>query len=180
MRGDRRKKPSVSICAGLVLGLSWVAVTGIGCRTQGPDVGRVRPKVFDPGEGPVNSIRLFTSHVLFNLDGEPGPDAFKARVYAVRDSVPKPVPFTEGTLEIIIFDEASNRDQQDPPRQVWSFSGLILDRHRIQTSIGYSYDFTLEIDKSKPLPDKVSVVAKFTQPDGVLIFAKPVSITVEP
>jgi len=83
-------------------------------------------------------------------------------------------------LEIIIFDEASNRDQQDPPRQVWSFSGLVLDRHRIQTSIGYSYDFTLEIDKSKPLPGKVSVVAKFTQPDGVLIFAKPVSITVEP
>ena len=55
-----------------------------------------------------------------------------------------------------------------------------MDRHRIQTSIGYSYDFTLEIDKSKPLPGKVSVVAKFTQPDGVLIFAKPVSITVEP
>ena len=83
-------------------------------------------------------------------------------------------------MEIIIFDEASNRDQQDPPRQVWSFSGLVLDRHRIQTSIGYSYDFTLEIDKSKPLPGKVSVGAKFTQPDGVLIFAKPVSITVEP
>jgi hypothetical protein len=180
MCGDRRKKPSVSICAGLVLGLSWLALTGIGCRTQGSDVGRVRPKVFDPGEGPINSIRLFTSPVLFNLDGEPGPDAFKARVYAVRDSAPKPVPFTKGTLEIIIFDEASNRDQQDPPRQVWSFSGADLNRHRLQTSIGFSYDFTLEIDKSKPLPDKVSVVAKFTPPDGGSIFAKPVSITVEP
>ena len=175
MCGDRRKKPSVSFCAGLVLGLSWIAVTGIGCQTQGSDVGRFRPKVFDPGEGPVNSIRLFII-----LDGEPGPDAFKARVYALRDSVPKPVPFTEGTLEIIIFDEASNRDQQDPPRQVWSFSGLVLDRHRIQTSLGYSYDFTLEIDKSKPLPGKVSIQAKFTHPDGVSIFAKPVSITVEP
>ncbi|MDP7177000.1 MAG: hypothetical protein QF749_01800 [Verrucomicrobiota bacterium] len=164
----------------MVLGLSWLALTGIGCRTQGSDVGRVRPKVFDPGEGPINSIRLFTSPVLFNLDGEPGPDAFKARVYAVRDSAPKPVPFTKGTLEIIIFDEASNRDQQDPPRQVWSFSGADLNRHRLQTSIGFSYDFTLEIDKSKPLPDKVSVVAKFTPPDGGSIFAKPVSITVEP
>jgi hypothetical protein len=55
-----------------------------------------------------------------------------------------------------------------------------LNRHRLQTSIGFSYDFTLEIDKSKPLPDKVSVVAKFTPPDGGSIFAKPVSITVEP
>ena len=180
MCGDRRKKPSVSICAGLLLCLSWIAVTSIGCQTQESDVGRFRPKVFDPDEGPVNSIRLFTSPVLFNLDGEPGPDAFKARVYAVRDSVPKPVQFTKGTLEIIIFDETSNRDQQDPPRQVWSFSGLVLDRHRIQTSLGYSYDFTLEIDKSKPLPGKVSIQAKFTHPDGVSIFAKPVSITVEP
>jgi hypothetical protein len=175
MCGDRRKKPSVSICAGLVLGLSWIAVTGIGCQTQGSDVGRFRPKVFDPGEGPVNSIRLFII-----LDGEPGPDAFKARVYALRDSVPKPVPFTDGTLEIIIFDEASNRDQQDPPRQVWSFSGADLNRHRLQTIIGFSYDFPLKIDKAKPLPGKVSVVAKFTPPDGGSIFAKPVSITVEP
>ena len=104
MCGDRRKKPSVSICAGLLLGLSWIAVTSIGCQTQESDVGRFRPKVFDPGEGPVNSIRLLTSPVLFNLDEEPGPDAFKARVYAVRDSVPEPVQFTKGTLEIIIFD----------------------------------------------------------------------------
>ena len=180
MCGDRRKKPSASICAGLVLGLLWIAVTGIGCKTQGPDVGRVRSKVFDPGVGPVNSIRLLTSPVLFNLDEEPGPDAFKARVYAVRDSVPKPVLFTKGTLEIIIFDEALNRDQQDPPRQVWSFSGADLNRHRLQTSIGFGYDFTLKINKSKPLPGKVSVVAKFTPPDGGSIFAKAVSITVEP
>ncbi len=166
MCGDRRKKRSVSICAGLVLVLSWLALTGIGCRTQ--------------GEGPINSIRLFTSPVLFNLDGEPGPDAFKARVYAVRDSVPKPVPFTKGTLEIIIIDEALNRDQQNPPRQVWSFSGLVLNRHRIQTSIGYSYDFTLEIDKSKPLPAKVSVGAMYTPPSGSPVFAKRVRITVEP
>ena len=104
MFSDGRYKPSGSICSGLVICLSWIAATSVGCQTQGFDAGRVQPKVFDPGEGPVNSIRLFTSPVLFNLDGEPGLDAFKARVYAVRDSVPKPVPFTEGTLEIIIFE----------------------------------------------------------------------------
>ena len=136
--------------------------------------------MFNPGKGPVNSIRLFTLPVLFNLDGEPGPDAFKARVYAIRDSAPKPVPITEGALEIIIFDGASNLNQQVSPRQSWSFSGADLDRYRIQTSIGFSYDFTLEIDKSKPLPSKVSIGAKFTLPDGTSIFARPVSISVEP
>jgi len=180
MCSDRRKKPSITICAGLILALSWLAVASIGCQTQTSDVNRVQPRVFDPGDRPINSIGLFTSPVLFNLDGKPGPEAFKARIYAIRDSAPKPVPFTKGTLEIIIFDEVSNRDQQDPPRQVWSFSGADLNLYRLQTSIGFHYDFTLEIDKSKPLSSKVSIAAKFTPPDGVSIFAKPVSISVEP
>ena len=118
--------------------------------------------------------------MLFNLDGEPGPDAFKARVYAIRDSAPKPVPITDGTLEIIFFDGVSNSNQQVSPRQSWSFSGADLDRYRIQTSIGFQYDFTLEIDQSKPLPGKVSIQAKFTPLDGASIFAKPVSISVKP
>ena len=178
MCGDRRKRPSVCIRIGLVLCMAWVGFTGVGCRTEIP--GRPKAKAFNPGKGPVNSIRLFTLPVLFNLDGEPGPDAFKARVYAIRDSAPKPVPITEGALEIIIFDGASNLNQQVSPRQSWSFSGADLDRYRIQTSIGFSYDFTLEIDKSKPLPSKVSIGAKFTLPDGTSIFARPVSISVEP
>ncbi|MBC8243901.1 MAG: hypothetical protein H8E20_05870 [Verrucomicrobia bacterium] len=158
--------------------MAWVGFTGVGCRTEIP--GRPKAKAFNPGKGSVNSIRLFTLPMLFNLDGEPGPDAFKARVYAIRDSAPKPVPITDGTLEIIFFDEVSDRNQQVSPRQSWSFSGRALDRYRVQTSIGFHYDFTLEIDKAKPLPGKVSIQAKFTPLDGASIFAKPVSISVKP
>ena len=178
MCGDRRKRPSVCIRIGLVLCMAWVGFTGVGCRTEIP--GRPKAKAFSPGKGPVNSIRLFTLPMLFNLDGEPGPDAFKARVYAIRDSAPKPVPITKGTLEIIFFDGGLNSNQQVSPRQSWSFSGADLDRYRIQTSIGFHYDFTLEIDQSKPLPGKVSIQAKFTPLDGTSIFAKPVSISVKP
>ena len=178
MCGDRRKRPSVCIRIGLVLCMAWVGFTGVGCRTEIP--GRPKAKTFNPGKGPSNSIRLFTLPMLFNLDGEPGPDAFKARVYAIRDSAPKPVPITDGTLEIIFFDGGSNRNQQVSPRQSWSFSGSDLDRYRVQTSIGFHYDFTLEIDQSKPLPGKVSIQAKFTPLDGTSIFAKPVSISVKP
>ena len=178
MCGDRRKRPSVCIRIGLVLCMAWVGFTGVGCRTEIP--GRPKAKAFNPGKGPVNSIGLFTLPMLFNLDGEPGPDAFKARVYAIRDSAPKPVPITDGTLEIIFFDGGSNRNQQVSPRQSWSFSGSDLDRYRVQTSIGFHYDFTLEIDQSKPLPGKVSIQAKFTSLDGASIFAKPVSISVKP
>ena len=178
MCGDRRKRPSVCIRIGLVLCMAWVGFTGVGCRTEIP--GRPKAKAFNPGKGPVNSIRLFTLPMLFNLDEEPGPDAFKARVYAIRDSAPKPVPITHGTLEIIFFDGGSNRNQQVSPRQSWSFSGADLDSYRVQTSIGFHYDFTLEIDQSKPLPGKVSIQAKFTPLDGASIFAKPVSISVKP
>ena len=158
--------------------MAWVGFTVVGCRTEIP--GRPKATAFNPGKGPVNSIRLFTLPMLFNLDGEPGPDAFKARVYAIRDSAPKPVPITGGTLEIIFFDGVSNRNQQVSPRQSWSFSGADLDRYRVQTSIGFHYDFTLEIDQSKPLPGKVAIQAKFTSLDGASIFAKPVSISVKP
>jgi hypothetical protein len=180
MFDDRPQKPSLGTYAALVVGLSWVTVVVIGCQTQGPDGDQVRPKVFGSGEGPINSIRLFTSPTLLNLDGEPGLDAFTARVYALRDTVPKPVPFTKGRLEILFFDESSNRDPKDLPRQIWSFSGLLLNQHRIQTSIGYSYDFALEIDEFKPLPAKVSVGARYTPTSGPPVFAKRVSIKVEP
>ena len=101
MCGDRRKRPSVCILIGLVLCMVWVGFTGVGCRTEIP--GRPKAKAFNPGKGPVNSIRLFTLPMLFNLDGEPGPDAFKARVYAIRDSAPKPVPITHGTLKLFFL-----------------------------------------------------------------------------
>ena len=116
----------------------------------------------------------------FNLDREPGPAAFKARFYAISDSALKPVPITIGTIKITFFDPVSNRNPQVSPRQSWSFSGADLDRYRVQTSIGFHYDFTLEIDQSKPLPGKVSIQAKFTPLDGASIFAKPVSISVKP
>ena len=68
MCGDRRKRPSVCIRIGLVLCMAWVGFTGVGCRTEIP--GRSKAKAFNPGKGPVNSIRLWTLPMLFNLDGE--------------------------------------------------------------------------------------------------------------
>ena len=83
-------------------------------------------------------------------------------------------------MEIIIYDGDASRDQSLKPRQVWSFSGTDLPRYLRQTSIGFSYDFILKIDNSKPLPRKVSIGAKYTLPEGDSIFAKTVSIAVEP
>jgi len=117
---------------------------------------------------------------LFNLDEKPGPDGLKARIYALRNLTPKAVPISKGILEVIIYDGDSNRNQKDTPRQVWSYSGAVLDRQMIQTSIGYGYDFTLIIDKTTPLPSKLSVMARLTQNDGASISAKPVSISIEP
>ena len=180
MFSDGRCKPSVSICSGLVVCLVWIGITGVGCRTDGFDVNLGRIRAFNSEKKSVDSIRLFTSSALFNLDGEPGSDGFSARVFAVHNSIAKPIQITEGTLEIIIYDGDANRDRSLKPRQVWSFSGTDLPRYLRQTSIGFSYDFTLKIDNSKPLPGKVSIGAKYTSPEGVSIFAKTVSIAIEP
>ena len=89
-------------------------------------------------------------------------NGFSARVFAVHNSIPKPIQIAEGTLEIIIYDGDASRDQSLKPRQVWSFSGTDLPRYLRETSIGFGYDFILKIDRSKPLPGKVSIGAKYT------------------
>lgn len=180
MFSDGRCKPSVSICSGLVVCLVWIGITGVGCRTDGLDVNLGRIRAFNSEKKSVDSIRLFTSSVLFNLDGEPGPDGFSARVFAIHNGIAKPVKITNGTLEIIIYDGNATPDQLLNPRQVWSYSKTDLPRYLSQTSIGFSYDFTLKIDKSKPLPGKVSIGAKYTPLEGDSIFAKTVSIAIEP
>ena len=180
MFSDGRCKPSVSICSGLVVCLVWIGITGVGCRTDGLDVNLGRIRAFNSEKKSVDSIRLFTSSALFNLDGEPGSDGFSARVFAFHNGIAKPVKITNGTLEIIIYDGNATPDQSLNPRQVWSYSKTDLPRYLRQTSIGFSYDFTLKIDNSKPLPGKVSIGAKYTPPEGVSIFAKTVSIAIEP
>jgi hypothetical protein len=180
MFSDGRHKPSVLIYSGLVLCLMWVGVAGAGCRTDGTEAKRGRTRAFSSAGKSVDSILLFTSPVLFNLDGKPGPDGFSARVFAIHNGIAKPVKITNGTLEIIIYDGNATPDQSLNPRQVWSYSKTDLPRYLSQTSIGFSYDFTLKIDKSKPLPGKVSIGAKYTPPEGDAVFAKTVSIAIEP
>jgi hypothetical protein len=180
MFSDGSHKPSVSICSGVVICLVWIGIAGVGCRTDGLDVNLGGIRAFNSGKKSVDSIRLFTSSALFNIDGEPGSNGFSARLFAVHNGIAKPIQITEGTLEIIIYDGDASRDQSLKPRQVWSFSGTDLPRYLRQTSIGFSYDFTLKIDNSKPLPGKVSIGAKYTLPEGDSIFAKTVSIAIEP
>ena len=178
MSCDGRYKPSVSVFSGLVICLLWIGITGVGCQTDGLDVNRgIRP--FNSGKKAVDSIRLFTSTALFNLDGESHSNGFSARIFAVHNSIPKPIQIVEGTLEIIIYDGDASRDQSLKPRQVWSFSRTDLPRYLRETSIGLGYDFILKIDRSKPLPGKVSIGAKYTPTNGNSIFAKPVSIAIE-
>ena len=180
MFSDGRHKPSVLIYLGLVLCIMWVGVAGVGCQTDGTEANRRRTQTFSSGEKSVDSIHLFTSALLFDLDGKPGPDGFSALVYAVHNGIAKPVKITNGTLEIMIYDGNATPVQSLNPRQVWSYSKTDLPRYLSQTSIGFSYNFTLKIDKSKPLPSNVSIGAKYISPDKDAVFAKTVSIAIEP
>ena len=163
MFSDGRYKPSVSICSGLVICLIWIGIAGVGCRTV------------NSGKKSVDSIRLFTSSALFNIDGEPGSNGFSARVFAVHNSIAKPIQITEGTLEIIIYDGDASRDQSRLKLRVrfGRFPERIcLGYLRSKPALAISYDFILKIDNSKPLPSKVSIGAKYTLPEGDSIFRK--------
>ena len=144
MFSDGRHKPSVLIYLGLVLCIMWVGVAGVGCQTDGTEANRRRTQTFSSGEKSVDSIHLFTSALLFDLDGKPGPDGFSALVYAVHNGIAKPVKITNGTLEIMLYDGNATPVQSLNPRQVWSYSKTDLPRYLSQTSIGFSYNFHSE------------------------------------
>ncbi len=130
------------------------------------------------GGRPVERLDLFLLPLALDLDGRPGPDALGARVYAGSRRSAIGAPLTSGRLEMLLFDGVVRADElgQATPLRVWSYEGGKLAAYAQKTSIGTGYRFILSWGEQAPRKERITLVARYTAPDGFVVTSAPGSI----
>jgi hypothetical protein len=128
----------------------------------------------------IDQLHLLVTSVALDLDGKPGPDGIGVRVYASHTGSSEAVPVKTGTLELLMYDGAHVREQLASlqPRHVWTYPADQLKAYLQKTSIGTSYRFAALWGEDKPASDRVTLIARYTRPDGTQIYSAPSSIPV--
>ena len=93
------------------------------------------------GDGDVDSIRLFTSPSVLNLDNNSGVDGFTAKIYAIDEDKPKPIRVKAGEIEFIMFESTIDGELL----QIWRFDsknlflkvGLTTKKGKVRTQLSF-------------------------------------------
>ncbi len=129
---------------------------------------------------PFDQLQLLCAPVTLDFDQTPGPDGFALRVYAVSTRQSKAVPITKGTLEILMFDGLLKGGGPDSPKplRTWSYTAQELKGYAYKTAIGTSYGLTPLWGDAKPVQSRITVIARYTSPDGGKLRSAPSVISV--
>ena len=120
-----------------------------------------------------------TMPVGLDLDGRPGVDGFSLKVYAGDAKNPKPIPITQGELEIVMWDGTLfGRTNLPPPLRVWKLPASDLSPYRFQSGIGIGYEFSLAWGTNQPTQRLITVAARYHSPEGRRVTSSPASVTV--
>ncbi len=134
-----------------------------------------------PASSPgIDELNMLAVPMALDLDGAPGPDGFVITLYAGKRGLPKPVRIEKGTIEIFMFDGLINENKTPPaePRKTWTLRASDLAAYRVETSIGSGYQITGLWGDAAPETGKISVMARYTAPNGGKIYSAPRVITV--
>ena len=145
-----------------------------GCLTNQVGVNNGGLSLDLSGDGDVDSIRLFTSPSVLNLDNKPGVDGFTAKIYALDQDMPKPIKVNKGEIEFLLYESTIDGD----PLQIWKFNSKKLKKHMLTTQIGVVYDFRLLWDPANAPKRKAAILAQYRSVDGKLIKAVPVVLPI--
>jgi hypothetical protein len=169
-------------------GLHWVAKASCasvlilclaaGCVTEFQD--RPTPLAFDFGATAIEEINLLAIPVALNLDLAPGVDGFVIKVFASNRKRPKPFPIVSGQIEVLMFDGIPRPlgEVLPQPLRTWQYSAEDLKQFQMESSIGTSYQLAPAWAENAPARNKISVVARYTSPDGATITSAPSIISV--
>lgn len=162
---------------GLILALV-AAGAWVGCVSDHPD--RDPRPLADAGNGPIDELNLLAIPVALNLDQVPGVDGFVIKVYASSRRNPKPVPIVAGSLDVLMYDGVPGITHPVPPepRHTWHYSAPELKAFEIQTSIGTGYQLAPLWGDDKPVQNKISVLVRYTAPQGQPLTSAPSVISV--
>ncbi len=93
---------------------------------------------------------------------------------------PKALPIARGTLELLMYDgllKLGGSESQKPLR-TWSYTADELKDYAYKTVIGTSYGLTPLWGDAKPTENRITVIARYTSPEGVKISSAPSVISV--
>ena len=152
---------------------SWLGFTLLGLI-----IGCASPKQKNPSphansEGPVDQLNMLAIPVALNFDQRPGPDGFVVKVYAGNRNRPRPVSILSGTLELLMYDGILKSPGLNTakPRRTWKYTSEELQAHVLKSSIGICYQLAPQWGETKPLGEKISVVAHYTSPEGLSLYS---------
>jgi len=154
--------------------LGWLLALWVGCASPpgggGGHAGDAR--------GSPDELHLFGVPVTLDLDQQPGSDGFAIRIYASSRTQAKGIPLRNGSVEISMFDGvvSDQKPTAAKPRRVWTFPAGELKSHLCQTAIGTGYQFALRWEDAVPAGDRITVVARYTSPQGRTISSGPSTI----
>jgi len=129
----------------------------------------------------VDAIEIMFMPAGINLDNVPGPDALRVRTRLYQLSQAQPVTVS-GTLEFLLFegDDGTSRPGQTEPFHVWTFPPEQLRNYLTRTMVGWAYAMELGWGPKKPKTDVVTLMARYTPPEGEAVYSKPQIIPLGP
>lgn len=165
--------------SGLVLaGLFAIAA---GCASSPPKTPAGSPARPAPSREGIDEVHLFGVPVPLNLDAQPGPDGFGITVYASNRTVPKGIAVRKGSLTVLMYDglppTGPDRGGREP-RRVWTFDPDALKEHAGRSAMGVGYRFALRWGEAVPTGDRITILARYTAPDGRTVSSLPSTLSV--
>lgn len=126
----------------------------------------------------VDGLQLLGTPLAMNMDNKPGADGMGVRVYAMNKAANETVRITTGTLELILYDGALRAESlaAEKPLRVWTYTASQLRRHEQKSAIGFSYAFVPMWTDTPPRHTRVTVVARYTNAPGTVVYSAPVSV----
>ena len=164
---DRTRRAAL----GSLLALACVVLGTPGCATR---THRPSPR----GRSAIEEVHLFGVPVALHLDGRPVPDAVGVRVYASNNGRAHGLAIARGRLEIVMFDGVFDPPATPVPQplKIWSFGPRELVPFAAETSLGTGYQLALRWGNDRPTGTAVTVLARYTTPDGTAFESSTTSI----
>ena len=129
-------------------------------------------------ETTIDKLNLLAAPMALNLDGLPGSDSIAVKIYAGNGRNPKPVPITDGTLDLLAFEGLFTASTNAPqPFKTWTFTAAELRRLQFKASIGIGYEITASFIGLKPKSDRLTVLARYRPDPARAIYSSPSTIS---